>query len=227
MGFSPGTPLADALEARRPGNGASGRRAVPRTPCPRKQLRGVKSASPPRTDSKPRNNAVSVGVRISRPPLYTLYINGLRTAPGARLPQVVSRCGTGSRGRTRLGRIGAAKFLGTARPPDAGIPPASGRGGLAAPVAGATRAFPGKGAGIDASWPRAGHREMAPDLPAGERPAAPGGAIRTRVRAPVRAAGAARPHPQLQKSTPSRKNRRESTILWTSEAPSTRRAWRA
>ena len=33
--------------ARRPGNGASSGRAVPRTPCPRKQLRGVKSAEVP------------------------------------------------------------------------------------------------------------------------------------------------------------------------------------
>ena len=52
MGLSPSLPLANALgngapSARRPGNGASGRRAVPRTPYPRKRLRGVKSASNP------------------------------------------------------------------------------------------------------------------------------------------------------------------------------------
>ena len=34
-------------------------------------------------------------------------------------------------------------------------------------------------------------------------------------------------HSQLQKSTPSASRKRESTILWTSDAPSTSRAWRA
>ena len=64
VGFSPGAPLANALghgvlgtlvsrphraaaASLRAGTPASSRRAVPRTPCPRKRLRGVKSAGYP------------------------------------------------------------------------------------------------------------------------------------------------------------------------------------
>ena len=39
--------------------------------------------------------------------------------------------------------------------------------------------------------------------------------------------GQALAHGQLQKSTPSSSRKRDSTILWTSDAPSTSRAWRA
>ena len=69
-------------------------------------------------------------------------------------PRAFSRCGVGSRGRTRFGSDqggarhghpgnGASwerRVLGTARPGNAGVPPASSGGGLAIPFAGGTPA---------------------------------------------------------------------------------------
>ena len=52
-----------------------------------------------------------------------------------------------------------------------------------------------------------------------------GGRIRAGLLADER--GQALAHGQLQKSTPSSSRKRDSTILWTSDAPSTSRAWRA
>ena len=54
--------------------------AVPAQETPWGEIR----QQPSRTDLEPRKNTVSVGVKNISPPIYTLYINSLRTAPGAR-----------------------------------------------------------------------------------------------------------------------------------------------
>ena len=65
----------------------AGHARVPRTPFPRKQLRRVKSAGNPLEPTpKPRKNARLRGGEKYLPPISTLYINRLRTVPGARRP---------------------------------------------------------------------------------------------------------------------------------------------
>ena len=96
VGFPPGLPLANALGhvvlgtlVSRPQMGRRGRRRSMRAGHKRSQDDVPAQAAPwgeirqrsPRTDPKPRKNAVSVGEKISRPPISTFYINGLRTAP--------------------------------------------------------------------------------------------------------------------------------------------------
>ena len=101
--------------------------AVGFSPCPRMWLRGGKSAGNPLEPTPnhgrtppPRGGG---GGKISRPPLYTLYIKRLRTAPGApsNAGAFITLRNRVRAGEPRLGRIGAAPaaaVLGTARPGD-------------------------------------------------------------------------------------------------------------
>ena len=102
--------------------------AVPAQAAPWGEIR----RQPPRTEPEPRKNAVSVGVRISRPPLYILYLKRLRTAPGARTPRHV-------RGGVFAGHASRERSW-ARRPGNARVPPASIGGGLAIPFAGGTPA---------------------------------------------------------------------------------------
>ena len=111
QGFSPNTPLANVLGHGVPGTARLPDAGVPpaRERCARKKMRAGRprsqdapsqDAAPAqaapwgeirqnalRTDPKPRKNAASVGVKISRPPIYTLYIKNLRAAHGTRRGQ--------------------------------------------------------------------------------------------------------------------------------------------
>ncbi len=113
---------------------------------------------PPRTERGPRAPG---GAR--RLPDPTRFLPRTRSFRLPRSPLAMScwtrassRCGVGSRGRTRFSRIRVAldsDVPGTARPPDVGVPPASIDGDLAVPFAGGTQAFPGRA--MD------GHRRLA------------------------------------------------------------------
>ena len=105
VGFSPGTPLANALGngvlgtlVSRPQMGGRGRRRSMRAGHERSQDAvlvqmapwGEIRQQPSRTDPEPRKNTVSAGVKNISPPISTLYIKRLRTASGAPAPRLQS-----------------------------------------------------------------------------------------------------------------------------------------
>ena len=89
-------------------------------------------------------------------------------SPGPIQRRAFSRCGIGSRGRTRCGRIGAAEVLGTARPGTAPLTDAGGPGTRASwergrPARVPRRPYPAPGGVRAAGLPRQAEAVLGPD----------------------------------------------------------------